>query len=56
MSINQPLQNRFRFDFRFGFGILTSDDGMAGYLVWERKMVLCKGDRDLLIDNLIRAS
>jgi hypothetical protein len=32
------LQNRFRLDFRFGFGILTSDDGLAGFLGWERKM------------------
>jgi hypothetical protein len=32
------LQNRFRFDFRFEFGILTADDGLAGFSGWKGKM------------------
>ena len=35
--IETELQNRFRFDIRFEFGILTSDDGLAGFSGWERK-------------------
>ena len=31
--IETELQNRFRPDFRFGFGMLTADDGMAEFLV-----------------------
>ena len=31
--IETELQNRFRLVFRFGFGILAEDDGMAGFLV-----------------------
>ena len=36
--IETELQNRFRPDFRFGFGILTADDGKAGFSGWGRKM------------------
>jgi len=36
--IEMELQNRFRPDFRFGFGNLTTDDGMDGFLGRKRKM------------------
>ena len=29
--IEAELKNRLRFDFRFGFGMLTADDGIAGF-------------------------
>ena len=35
--IESELQNRFRLDFRFGFGILTLDDGLAGFSGWGGK-------------------
>ena len=53
------LQNRFRFDFRFGFGMVTADDGMAEISVWERKMGNVDrrtGGGNLFIDNWVRAS
>ena len=35
--IETELQNRFRLDLSFGFGILTADDGLAGFSDWKRK-------------------
>ena len=35
--IDQELQNRFRLDFRFGFGMLTADDGLPEFSGWGRK-------------------
>ena len=34
--IESELQNRFRLDFGFGFGMLTADDGLAGFTGWEK--------------------
>lgn len=42
--IESELQNRFRLDSRFGFGMLTADDGLVGFSVWERKMGLWTGE------------
>jgi hypothetical protein len=35
--IETELQIRFRLDFRFGFGVLTADDGLAEFLGWGGK-------------------
>ena len=34
--IETELQNRFRLDFRFGFGMLAADDGLPGFSGWKR--------------------
>ena len=44
--IETELQNRFRLDFRFGFGILPSDDGYDGFLGWGGKMGSWTGSRE----------
>jgi hypothetical protein len=44
--IETEMQNRFRLDFRFGFGNLTVDDGLAGFLVLGGKMGLWTGGRE----------
>ena len=49
--IKTELQNRFRLDYRFGFGFLTPDDGFAGFSGWERKMGYGQGVRHLSVDN-----
>ena len=38
--IETELHIRFRLDFRFGFGILTADDGLAEFSGWGGKMGL----------------
>ena len=53
--IETELQNRFRLDFRFGFGILGSDDGLAGFSGWERNWGYGQGMENLLIDIWVRA-
>lgn len=37
-GLRPELQNRFRLDIRFGFGMLTADDGMTEISGWKRKM------------------
>jgi len=54
--IEQELQNRFRLDYRFGFGILTADDGLAEFSVWKGKLDMEQGAGNLFIDIWIRAS
>ena len=51
--IETELQNRFRLDYRFGFGILTPDDGMPGFLGWDGKWGYGQWDKGQLIDDLI---
>ena len=41
--IETELQNRFRLKCEMEFGILGSDDGMAGFSVWEREWGLWTG-------------
>ena len=41
--IEAELQNRFRLKCGMEFRILWSDDGMAGFLGWERKRVMNRG-------------
>ena len=54
--IETELQNRFQGQCEMEFGILGSDDGLAGFSGWERKWGYGQEDRYLFIDNLIRAS
>ena len=53
--IETELQNRFRLKCVMEFGILGSDDGMAGFLGWKRMWGYGQ-DVPSLIDNWIRAS
>jgi len=49
--IKTELQNRFRLDFRFGFGILRLDDGMPDFWIGEEKWGYRLGPSICLLTN-----
>jgi hypothetical protein len=54
--IKTELQNRFRLKSEMEFGILGSDDGLAGFLGWKSFWGYRLGLSNLFFDKWIRAS
>ena len=52
------LQNRFRLDYRFGFGILSPDDGMDEFSGWKENVGLWtwRSNQEIAIGSLINMS
>ena len=50
------LQNRFQLKCEMEFGILGSDDGLAGFSGWEGKWGYGQGDQVVAIGPLVNVS